>query len=61
MSGRKTFVVVTTPTGAIEVWGNLKKVCDVYKWSYNTLQKFGHDFKWDGHRICRVPFNEKSA
>lgn len=42
----------------VETWGNLKKVCDVHKWSYWTLSKKEFPIIHDGWVIHKVPFNE---
>jgi len=52
---RQTVIAIITPD-LVEVWGNLKKVCEAKGWKYNTLSRLKPPFEYKGHRIYRVPF-----
>lgn len=53
---RQTVIIIDTPDNKRECWGNLKKVCNVKKWSYNTLSRKKTPIKWMGCTIWRVTF-----
>ena len=53
---RQNIIIIITPEGFPEAWGNFKKACEAKDWKYNTLCKLKMPIEHEGCTIYRVPF-----
>jgi len=54
---RQNVVVIISPIGIVEVFGNFRKACNAKGWVYSTqVKKKDWPLEIDGHKVYRLPF-----
>lgn len=53
---RINIIVLTSPNSPPETWSNLKKLCEVKGWKYNTLSRKKFPIEWEGYKIYKEPY-----
>jgi hypothetical protein len=55
---RQNIIVVTTPEGQTQCWGNFKKACDNNKLPYHSLKMLKFPINYRDYIIKKIPFNK---
>ena len=55
---RQHIIVVTTPEGQTQCWGNFKKACEANELPYHSLKMKKFPIVYKDYRIRKVPFNK---
>ena len=55
---RQNIIVVTTPEGQTQCWGNFKRACEAHKLPYHSLKMLKFPINYREFTIRKIPFNE---